>query len=490
MLRPFLTKSFALKMGLWLFTIAQMCGFLYFFAYMEAKYENCESAVALNQFEGADHPEDGSVTCLNGFQVVGQPFQVAEYRVVCQLLASADADATDVSKLDPKTLVLARQRNSKYSPNEPFDLLKLNDAGDWSASQAILKQTDGKKPINEKFFAALEDSAHDQFPDLNVDEVAYFKTYSPTPSWCRWMFAGWASLVALMIPWTVYTTWRDHLRNEEWLAKMDEDRSAVYRQNPGAMRLVGASSYMTEFFEPVRTIDPAYDVHPRKKIKKQKSRFRTFSTALIAGLLFGGIGGFAQYQVGQWEAVGDLLNGWGGLIAVFVVVSVVNLIPQFMVAKDQERQPERKVESNSLFAGFTKKGFYQYHDRVLEELGFEKLGHYQYRHMARSIYLSQPGNLLVEVGVDAHRQFFTFETITNGGKFLETHSLLKLKHEKRDVNMRFQRRSANHEDIVQALAEHDRLVAEFTYGGSVQEAQFTEERFERFLRWGAEKNAS
>ena len=162
-----------------------------------------------------------------------------------------------------------------------------------------------------------------------------------------------------------------------------------------------------------------------------------------------------------------------------------------LLTESKESQLGVKVATSSFLnlAGMTQSGFYLYHDRVLQELGFEKLGSCLHRkHAVRWIYLSQSGNLLVElveVGLGAGKNFFTLKTVTNDGKFLETNSMVKAKHEKRDVNMRLQLRSANHEDIIRALAEHDRLVTDFTYGGSVQEAQFTEERFERFLRWGA-----
>ena len=152
-----------------------------------------------------------------------------------------------------------------------------------------------------------------------------------------------------------------------------------------------------------------------------------------------------------------------------------------------------KFNTNGFNSQFTKSGFLQYHGRVLEELGFEKLETgLQMKHEIRLIYLSHAGNLLVELGdrgLGAGKPFFILSTVTNDGKFLETNSLVDTKNENRDTNMRFQGRSANHGDIIRALAEHDQLVAEFTKGGSVQEAQFTEERFERFLVWGGENKA-
>jgi len=89
--------------------------------------------------------------------------------------------------------------------------------------------------------------------------------------------------------------------------------------------------------------------------------------------------------------------------------------------------------------------------------------------------------------VQGMRQFFTIETLTNDGKFLETHSLVTKVHEMLDPNVRHLRHAADHEDILRALEEHDDFVAERTYGGSVLEAQFTEERFGRFLAWPSEK---
>ena len=105
----------------------------------------------------------------------------------------------------------------------------------------------------------------------------------------------------------------------------------------------------------------------------------------------------------------------------------------------------------------------------------------------RTIYLSPQGNTLVEVGMEFVKQFFTIETLTNDGKFLETHSLATKLKEKLDPNVRHLRRAADHEDILRAFEEHDDFVAERTFGGSVLEAQFTEERFGRFLAWPSEK---
>jgi len=318
-----------------------------------------------------------------------------------------------------------------------------------------------------------------------VEEVADFKVLSLPPHMSGWALAGFVLFVS-MIPLIAYVTWRDHLRSEDWSARIDEDRSAVYRQHPSAMRLVGASSYLSESFEPIRTIDPIYDVQPRKKIEKQQSELwqlvplLLFLVLPLCGLLAGG-------------GIVKLVIDWGPLLTLCCFGIGIPMMAYTLYADAQERQPEQKVETNSFAIQFGEKtGFHRYHDRVLIELGFKKLRTcLRGGRGVRFIYLSQAGNLLVELvefGSGYGKPFFVLATVTNDGKFLETHSLVKPKDEKRDLNMRWQRRSANHQDFVRALAEHDQLVAKVT-GGSVQEAQFTEERYERFLRWGAERNA-
>jgi len=348
------------------------------------------------------------------------------------------------------------------------------------------------KPIVEGFFATLKASVHDQFPGLNAKEVAYFKMHSLTPNLSGWELYGCA-LAALVIPLIGYALWKDHQGEDEWLAKVDEDRSAIYRQHPGAMRLAGASSYMSESFESLRKIDPFYDVQPRKKIRKHRSTF-WFLTLQLA---FSGLATCGALLIGneivKAERIPEFFEQWGGWMAIGCLGLGIPLAIYTLITESRERPLERKVQTNSIIlAHFRKTGSDLYHDRVLKELGFEKLGTYLYRkHSSRLIYLSQAGNLLIELVKDGFpgNLFFVLSTVTNDGKFLETSSMVTPKHEKRDVNIRFQGRSASHGDIVRALAEHDQLVEEFTYGGSVQEAQFTEENYERFLRWGGEKNA-
>ena len=345
----------------------------------------------------------------------------------------------------------------------------------------------------ESVVSALEASIHDQFPGLNVGEAAHFKMHSLTPTSYGAMLVGFA-MFAFVIPLILYITWRDDLSNKESAKRIDdEDRSAIYRQNPGAMRLAGASSYMSESFEPIRTIDPVYDVRTRRELGNQQS----WLWKLVPALVFGGLAAcflfLPDYEIVESKRISELLIDWGPFLVVGWFGLVVAMAVYCMFAEPQGRRPEIKRKTSSLYAQSQKSVFYLYNELVLEELGFEKLETCLCtKYTLSSIYLSHTGNLLVElveVGFGAGTPYFALATVTNDGKFLETNSSVKPKDERRDVNMRYQTRSANHGDIVRALQEHDRLVGEFTYGGSVQEAQFPEERYERFLRWGAEKNA-
>ena len=102
-----------------------------------------------------------------------------------------------------------------------------------------------------------------------------------------YLLLGGCAFFAVLIPLLTYLYVKDATRNADCSLKIREDRSEVYRQNPSAMRLVRASSYMSESFEPVRTIDPVYDVQLRKRIEKQK-RSRFLGTAVCGALIASG----------------------------------------------------------------------------------------------------------------------------------------------------------------------------------------------------------
>ena len=361
----------------------------------------------------------------------------------------------------------------------------------FSASEAKYENCESvvSKPAKEGFLATLEASVRDQLPGLNVGEVAHFEMHSLTPNMSGWALYG-VALFAFVVPLILYISWRELRDNEECSARIGEDRSDIYRQNPGAMRLVGASSYMSESFEPVRAIDPVYDVPPGKELESWLWRLVpafVLQGLIVCVLILG------KYEIIKLQRLPELMEDWGPMLVLGCFGIGIPMAVYCLLTEGQERRVETKIETNSPFAQFHKSAFYLYHDRVLEELGFEQTGTLLCcKHRVASIYLSKSGNLLVElvqVGFGAGSHFFALATVTNDGKFLETSSSVKPKHERRDVNMRFQRRSASHGDFVRALTEHDRLVGEFTYGGTVQEAQFTEENYERFLRWGAKTYA-
>ena len=94
---------------------------------------------------------------------------------------------------------------------------------------------------------------------------------------------------------------------------------------------------------------------------------------------------------------------------------------------------------------------------------------------------------MVEIGTQNGHHYFTLESLTNGGKFLETHSMISPKLEVRNESAIHQRWAADHQDIIKALEMHDELVSEFTFTGSAYEAKFTPENFARFLAYPSAK---
>ena len=88
-----------------------------------------------------------------------------------------------------------------------------------------------------------------------------------------------------------------------------------------------------------------------------------------------------------------------------------------------------------------------------------------------TIFLSRQQNLLVELGIEHGSPFFTLASLLNDVRFLETHSMLGKSNETASPLAKFIRRSAAHGDLLART------------GGTQREAEFTPERFPRFLAW-------
>ena len=298
-----------------------------------------------------------------------------------------------------------------------------------------------------------------------------------------WGFWGYLFFGLVYTVWAFHRAWK---KEKEWFKRTEEFQQSDIVKYPKAVRLIHGDPSLSPSSLAPRSIDPTYDVPAKPDKKHPKSRafaWRMLAVAISVGVVCivqAGLFYFdAQWNTGIVSAVGFMF-----------VLTMTQVFLQLGITSINKSRQETPVKEKK--AHYRRRAFHQYHDKVLKELGFRDIGDYRLvgandPMLYRTIYLSPQGNTLVEVGVQGMRQFFTIEMLTNDGKFLETHSLATKLKEKLDPNVRHLRRAADHEDILKALEEHDDFVAERTYGGSVLEAQFTEERFGRFLAWPSEK---
>ncbi len=277
------------------------------------------------------------------------------------------------------------------------------------------------------------------------------------------------------------------LKNQEaWTAKLENFDPTVVEQYPRAKRLCG----LTCSGLPIRNVDPNFDVAHKAPVKRPK--LKRWGWKIGVALAITAVG--TALQLGTSHGIEQLLdNRW----AKIGVASIFLLGVQIMIARAQGIKvggiQEEVLRPGSLWSSYQKLPFFKYHDHVLKSLGLIEIGAFRQHGcqnlMVRTIYMSPIENVLVEVGAEAGREFFTIESVVNSGKFLETHSLCKPTMEKSNLQLRHQRRSASHQDILKALEDHDQFVCEFA-GSGFNEAQFDEQKFPRFLVWGGEKNAT
>ena len=325
-----------------------------------------------------------------------------------------------------------------------------------------------------------------QYPDLDPRNAAKIWIYTPTPNYFYYIFYGVWGYLAVGTAYTIWAFHRAWKKEKEWLKRTEAFQRSDILKYPKAVRLVHGDPSLSPSSLAPRSIDSTYDVPAKPDKKHPKSRafaWRLLAVAISVGVVFAVQTGLYYFDA-QWN---------NGIVSAMIFMFALTMSQTFLqlgitsINKSRQETPIKEKKAN-----YRHTAFHQYHDKVLKELGFRDIGDYRLvgandPMLFRTIYLSPQGNTLVEVGVEFVKQFFTIETLTNDGKFLETHSLATKLKEKLDPNVRHLRRAADHEDILRALEEHDDFVAERTFGGSVLEAQFTEERFGRFLAWPTEK---
>ena len=412
-----------------------------------------------------------SVVAVTDYELMGEPF--TEEGTSYQLLSDKQSD--DAPGQTP--LILA------YSNNLDGDALREVIANSKGGNWFPVLDSDSESATEDSDEDAL---VHPDYPDLDLSEinmVGYkdierFAFLVP-------LFGMIVGGHVLLIFFALFLQIRAMKKREAWTIKLDNFDPKVLDQFPHAQRLCGIESPGL----PSRKIDPDFDVEKKPKMKSPKLKRWGWQIGAIAGISV--LGGILQF--GTSYGLGELLqNGWAQLVVgILFMVGV-----QIAMFKAQGVRVggllEEPVKPGSLWAKYQNLPFYKYHDHVLKSLGMIELGAFKQTGghvcMVRTIYLSPNGNVLVEVGVEG-REFFTVESVVNSGKFLETHSVIKPTQITADLLRRHQRRSASHEDILQALEDHDHFVSEFA-GSGFSEAQFDTEKFPRFIEWGGEKNAT
>ena len=433
----------------------------------------CPNVISLNELEEVSFGSRKTVA-LTDYQSFGDSFQPSDSRE-CQLLVGSDVDLTRTEGISEKDFVLVYQGSRNQGAPSVAKALEENRNGFLSGPDKW-----DSKSVSDEF----DEAFGSKFPDLDYRKISTFRVAQRLPVWCYGFIALMGLFSLLSLPWSFVATYRKYHKDQTWRDKLDDDRTEVYRKHPHAMRLVGATEFLNGAGPIERPMDLEFDVALSKEVKRPKTKRWTW--ILVSAFIVGGVGGLAQFYFLKSSPITEFLGEWSQLIAILFIGGGVNLLIHSLNRKNVAGQQELPLETGTMWTRYRESAFYQYHDRVLNELGFRTVGHFRLSGapspLARTIYLSPRGNVLVELGVQSGREFFTIESVTNNEKFLETHSMVTPSHEKTDIYQRHLRNSASHEDIVQALEEHDAHVGR-TIGSGYREAMFTEERFPRFIAW-------
>ena len=415
--------------------------------------------------------DSGGIVAITDFEFMGEPF--AKEGRSYQLLSVKNSGA-DESQV-PSAIA--------YSNNLHGDALReiitASKGGNWWP----VKDSDSESSSKDSDEDAL---VHPDYPDLDLSDLSWIG-YRDLERFSTLVPLFWAIVGGhiLYLGFAFYFVMRYLKKREAWQVKLDNFDPKILDQYSHALRLCGAENPGL----PSRKIDPNFDVAPKPKSNRPK--LKRWSWKLGALLVISTIG--FGLQLGTNYGLGDLIqNGYVQAGVGFLFMMGIQLAIFKAQGVKVGGTLEEPIKPGSRWAKYQTLPFFKYHDHVLKSLGMIELGAFKQTGghvcMVRTIYLSPNGNVLVEVGIEG-REFFTIESVINSGKFLETHSMASPSSVKADLLQRHQRRSASHEDILQALEDHDHFVSEFA-GSGFSEAEFNAEKFPRFLDWGGEKNAT
>ena len=472
-LRALLSREFLISAA-----VVATCGCFWFYKINETQTKLChfqspENQVSLTHDELGKIPDrKNHILSIADYQFLGQPFDKDGSSF--QLLGPTNEEPT----LDPASLVIARSHI--LDGTSLREIICNSKGGAWYPSHG----SDENDPASE----SSEDTfSHPEYPDLNLANIHQVR-YISINKLSNFIYVFWAIIAThcIAIPVVLYFQIRGLKKREAWATKLENFDSKVLDQYPKAKRLCGIACDML----PVRNVDPDFDVTHKAPVKRPK--LKRWGWRIGVALAISVVG--AALQFGTSYGIEQLLDNQLAKIGVVVIFMIgINVAVAMAQGIKVGGTQEEAVQPGSRWATYQKLPFFKYHDHVLKSLGLIEIGAFRQsgcqNPMVRTIYLSPIGNVLVEVGVEAGREFFTVESVVNSGKFLETHSLCKPGLQKSDLLLRHHRRAASHEDILKALEDHDQFVSEFA-GSGFNEAQFDEEKFPRFLEWGGEKNAT
>ncbi len=475
--RAILSREFLISAAA---VVASACVWPFFLIRAYSIQEKMESPEVLVSLQNAEEWGDVSgqdnrnIVGVTDYEFLGEPFEQDDtwYQLLCAQQKPADQSV----EFDKTNVIAAYAFNLEGDALR--DAISNSQGGYWCA------ETTGSPQDTE----TVDDTmiAHPDYPNLKLGELnqirfADLKKIRLLPYIYYTIFFG----QLLLVPFMLYLQMQAMKKREIWNEKLEEFDVATLSQHPHALRLCGAENSGL----PIRKIDRDFDVPQQREVKNPLIKRWVWKIGSAFAISFAGY----YLMAGTSQGLDTIIQsswakaGIGVLFVVFINV-LITLSAGAKVAGIQEVE----IKPGSWWAQYQKLPFFKYHDHVLKSLGMVELGAFRrvggVSHMFRTVYLSPQGNLLVEVGVEEGREYFTLESVVNYGKFLETHSMATPAKEKSDIKLRHLRRSASHEDILKALSDHDQFVSEFATGGFL-EAQFNQEKMSRFLEWGGEKKA-
>ena len=479
LVRALLSRGFLVNAA-----IIVVCGLGWCYALyeMQTKLESLESPtdyISLTQDKLDEITfEDRHVVAVKDFKFLGASFTDRGYSY--QLLSAKNNEA----ELESDSLILAQSHNLD---GEALRATIANSKGGrWYSAIDSDLETSQDSDLELSQDSAEAAWVHPDYPELDLtglNRIAFLDLQAMS----KFIYIYWGILAAhvLSIFFTLYYQVRTMQKREAWEVKLQNFNPEMLGQYSHAMRLCGTeTSGLLN-----RRVDPNFDVTQKSKSKRPK--LKQWGWKIGAILAVSVIGGVLQF--GTTYGLRDLLdNRWAqmGVGLLFMIgIQVALFKAQGVRVGGLLEEP---IKPGSRWAKYQTLPFFKYHDHVLKSLGMIELGAFKQTGghvcMVRTIYISPNGNVLVEVGIEG-KEFFTIESVINSGKFLETHSMAKPGQIKANLLQRHQRRSASHEDILQALEDHDQFVREFA-GTGFCEAQFDAEKYPRFLEWGGENNAT